>query len=91
MRATRYRAPPADAVRIVALDDLVAIHHRASGITHLVDRTTPELLTTLGGDWTTADALLARLAEAFDMPDANRAAMAARLDDLAMAGLIERA
>ncbi len=91
MAATRYRAPPADALRIVALDDLVAVHHRTSGITHLVDRTTPELLSALGADWTTADTLLTRLAEMFDLPDASRDALAARLDELALAGLVERA
>ncbi len=91
MNATRYRAPPAEALCTVVLDDLVAIHHRASGITHLVDAATPELLTALGKEWTTVDALLARLAETFDMPDSNPAALAARLDDLTLAGLIERA
>jgi PqqD family protein of HPr-rel-A system len=85
--ATRYRAPPADGLRIVALDDLVAIFHRPSGITHLVTAPVPELLEALAGRWLT----LADLEAAFELVDGDRDALAATLDELAIAGLVERA
>jgi PqqD family protein of HPr-rel-A system len=73
----------------VALDDLIAIHHRPSGATHLVEPLVPELLDALGDDWCDAPALLERLAARFDLPDADAAALTARLDELAEAGLVE--
>jgi PqqD family protein of HPr-rel-A system len=85
--ATRYRAPPADGFVIVALDELVAIFHRASGITHLVTSPVPELLEALGGKWLTLDALEAE----FELVEGDRERLAATLDELAVAGLIERA
>ncbi len=87
MSATRYRAPPADGLRIVALDDLVAIFHRPSGITHLVAVPVPELLEGLAGRWLT----LADLEAEFELVDGDRASLAATLDELAVAGLVERA
>ena len=77
-------------MRIVTLDALTAIHHRASGITHLVDTPVPEILAAIGPEWTTEAALLDRLIAAYDMPDADPAALAGRLAELAEAGLIER-
>lgn len=87
MSATRYRAPPPEALRIVALDDLTAVFHRASGITHLVVSPVPELIAALAGEWCSLDDLEA----AFELVDGDRAALAAKLDELAAAGLIEAA
>lgn len=87
MAATRYRAPPVDGLRIVALDDLVAVFHRASGITHLVAQPVPELLEALAGRWLTLDALAAE----FERVEGDLNALATTLDDLAVAGLVERA
>ena len=87
----RYRAPGAGELRIAPLDDLVAVYHRASGQTHLVVSPVPELLEELAGEWLSADDLLARLAADYDLADADRAALAERLDELVETGLVERA
>ncbi|UVO52097.1 HPr-rel-A system PqqD family peptide chaperone [Sphingomonas sp. SUN019] len=87
MPATRWRAPPADGLRIVPLDDIVAIYHRASATTHLVVSPVPELLDELAGRWRTADEIEA----AFDLVDGGRDALIARLDELGEAGLVEAA
>lgn len=91
MAAPRYRAPGAAALRIVPLDEIVAMYHRPSAQTHLVVSPVPEMLDALGDEWATAAALLARLRERYDMPDADPAALAARLDELVETGLVERA
>lgn len=87
MPATRWRAPPADGLLIAPLDELVAIFHRASGITHLVTSPVPELLDALAGEWRT----LADLETVFELVDGDRAALVARLAELASAGLVEAA
>lgn len=86
----RYRAPPPAALRVVPLDALSAIYHRASGQTHVVAPPVPEMLAVLADRALTADALLAALAERFDLPDADAAALTARLDELVETGLVER-
>jgi PqqD family protein of HPr-rel-A system len=85
-----YRAADPATLRVVPLDALTLIYHRASGITHIVDAPVPEILETLGREALGVDALLARLAEQFDMPDADAMALAVRLDELVAAGLVER-
>ncbi|MEI9852573.1 MAG: hypothetical protein WDN24_18900 [Sphingomonas sp.] len=50
----------------------------------------PEILDALGAEALGVDALLARLAERFDLADADPLALAVRLDELAAAGLVER-
>jgi len=84
-----YRAAAPATLRIVPLDALTLIYHRASGITHIVDAPVPEILDALV-EPLSVDALLARLAEQFDMPDADPLALAVRLDELVAAGLVER-
>lgn len=86
MTATRYRAPPADCLAIVPLDDLVAVFHRASGITHLVTSPVPELLEALAARWMTLEALEVE----FELVGGDRATLVATLDELVMAGLLER-
>lgn len=86
---TRYRAAPAATLRIEPLDALTLVYHRASGITHLVDSPVPELLDLLA-EPLTLDQALAVLAEQFDLVDPDRAALAARIDELVASGLVER-
>ncbi|MCW4463635.1 HPr-rel-A system PqqD family peptide chaperone [Sphingomonas sp. BT-65] len=87
---TRYRAAAAATLRIVPLDALTLVYHRASGITHVVDSPVPELLEALGGDALTLDETLAALAAAHDLIDPDAGALAARLDELVAAGLVEQ-
>jgi PqqD family protein of HPr-rel-A system len=87
---TLYRAAAPDTLRIVPLDALTLVYHRASGITHIVDTPVPEILGTLAVEPLSAPDLLARLAETFDLVDADPLALAVRLDELVAAGLVER-
>jgi PqqD family protein of HPr-rel-A system len=87
----RFRAPPVEALLIAELDAFTAIFHRPSGITHLLASPAPEILAALAADALDIDALMARLSEQFDIGDAAREALAARLDELAAAGLVEAA
>lgn len=87
---TRYRAAPAATLRIEPLDSLTLIYHRASGITHVVDSPLPELIDVLGEREMTLTETLAALAAAHDLIDPDAAALAARLDELVEAGLVER-
>lgn len=86
----RYLAADPATLRIVPLDSLTAIYHRTSGITHVVASPVPELLAALVRPLT-IDALLSALARDYDLPDADRAALAERLDELVEAGLVSRA
>ena len=85
-----YRAAPPETLRIVPLDALTLVYHRASGITHIVDTPVPEILEALGDEALSLDALLNRLGERFELADADPGALAARLEELAAAGLVER-
>jgi PqqD family protein of HPr-rel-A system len=88
---TIYRAPPADALLVAPLDEFTAVCHRASGITHLLTEPAPQILQALGERGLTLDALLARLAAEYDLADADRDALAARLDELVASGLVAAA
>ena len=85
-----YRAAQPGTLRIEPLDALTLIYHRASGITHNVDAPVPEIITALGEEALSVDALLARLSDQFDLTDADPMALAIRLDELVVAGLVER-
>ncbi len=87
----RYRAPPPEALLTADLDAFTATFHRPSGITHLLASPAPEILAALADAPLDLDALLARLSADYDMADADRAALAARLDELCVAGLVEAA
>lgn len=87
MSATRYRAPPTSDLRVADLEEIVAIFHRASGITHLVAPPVPELLVTMAGRWMTIE----DLEQEFVLVDGDRAGLVAILENLEVAGLIERA
>jgi PqqD family protein of HPr-rel-A system len=86
----RYRAASPATLRIVPLDVLTLIYHRASGMTHIVDAPVPEILEVLGDEALSSAALMQRLAERFDLRDPDPVALAVRLDELAAAGLVER-
>ena len=85
----RYRAAAPDTLLSRELDMLVAVFHRSSGITHLLASPAPEILEVLAGELLDRDALLARLGEAFELGDGGADALAARLDELVAAGLVE--
>lgn len=87
----RYHAPPAEALLSVDLDAFVAVFHRPSGITHLLASPAPEILAALAETPLDRDALLARLGTQFALVDAAPEALAARLDELVAAGLVEAA
>ena len=87
----RYCAPAPEALLTAGLDTLTAVFHRPSGITHLLASPAPEILALLAEEPLDADALLARLADRFDVADADRDALVARLDELVAAGLVEAA
>ena len=91
MPAALYRAAPADQLRIVALDDLTLVYHRASGITHVLASPAPEILAALGDGPMSLDALHASLTDQFDLVDGDTAALAARIDELVATGLVATA
>ena len=84
---TLHRAPPMGALLAVPLDEFSALFHRPSGTTHLLTTPAPEILAILAEAPSTRDALLERLAEAYDV-EGGREALGARLDELIAAGLI---
>jgi PqqD family protein of HPr-rel-A system len=90
-QAVRYRADGADALLVEALDAFVAVFHRPSGITHLLSTPAPEILAVLGDSPLTLDALLVRLNEAYDLVDAEPAALADRVAELVATGLVRAA
>ncbi|WP_374139237.1 MULTISPECIES: HPr-rel-A system PqqD family peptide chaperone [unclassified Sphingomonas] len=90
MDEPRYQSMSAASLRVVPLDDLTLIYHRASGMTHLLAPPAPEILDALAAAPLTSAALLARLADEFDLSDADPAALVARLDELVAAGLVEK-
>ncbi|WP_242008124.1 HPr-rel-A system PqqD family peptide chaperone [Sphingomonas ginsenosidivorax] len=88
---TIYRAPPADALLVAPLDEFTAVFHHASGITHLLTEPAPQILHALGEEGMTLDALLATLSVEYDLADGDREALAARLDELVVSGLVAAA
>jgi PqqD family protein of HPr-rel-A system len=83
-----YRADPPDGLRIVPLDSLTAIYHRASGQTHVVAEPMPQILAALGpGDADLPDLIL-RLGVT-DTAE-TRALLTERLEELVATGLVAR-
>lgn len=87
--APRYRAAAPACLIVRPLDSLTALYHRASGQTHLLAPPAPEIVELLGEEVLDADALLARLAARYDLADPDSEALAARLEELVAAGLVE--
>ncbi|WP_342450629.1 HPr-rel-A system PqqD family peptide chaperone [Sphingomonas sp. CFBP 13728] len=85
-----FRAPEEGGLLIAPLDEFTAVYHRASGITHLLTEPAPQILAILGESALSLDTLLSRLGDDYDLEDADRDALAARLDELIEAGLVER-
>ncbi len=83
-----YRADPPGGLVVAPLDAFTALYHRRSGMTHLLTEPAPQILAILGEATLSLDALLDRLAGDFDLADATRPALAARLDELVAAGLV---
>ncbi len=90
-QSPKYRAEPAGQLLVEPLDAMTLIYQRRSGITHIVAEPVPEILAVMGDDALTADAVAQRLAVAFDIDSKDAAeVVAARLDELAGLGLVER-
>ena len=87
----QYARVPLSTLRIVPLDALTLIYHRASGQTHVVASPVPELIEILDETPCDTATLLARLADRFDLGDPDPEALTARLDELADVGLVIRA
>ncbi|MBK5263795.1 MAG: HPr-rel-A system PqqD family peptide chaperone [Alphaproteobacteria bacterium] len=89
-----YRAEGAEQLLVRRLDDLTLIYHRRSGLTHMVTAPVPEILTAMGGDALSALQILSRLSDRFDLAVEDEgsqfAVIAARLEELAGLGLVER-
>ncbi len=90
MRAPLYRAVPVAQLRIVPLDELTLVYHRASGITHVLATPAPEIIDALAGAAMTTQGLLATLSAKFELGDGDVPALEARLDELVAAGLVVR-
>ncbi|TFI59215.1 HPr-rel-A system PqqD family peptide chaperone [Sphingomonas parva] len=84
-------ADPQALARNVALDGLTAIFHAPSGLTHLLAPPAPQILAALAGRPGSAEEVLARIAESFELEAANPAdAIAARLAELEAVGLVAK-
>jgi PqqD family protein of HPr-rel-A system len=83
-----YRADPPEGLRIVPLDSLTAIYHRASGQTHVVAEPMPEILAALAAGDTDVAGLLQRLSLQDDSE--TRALLVERIAELVEAGLVAR-
>lgn len=88
----RYKAEAAEQLLIEPLDAMTLIFQRRSAITHMVAEPVPEILASMGDDVVDAAMLLTRLASDFDLDDNAEAlaSIAARLEELADLGLVER-
>lgn len=87
----KYKAEPADQILVTPLDSLTLVYQRRSGITHIVAEPAPEILEAMGADSLTVEEVAQRLAAQFDF-DGTQALdiIAARLNELADLGLVER-
>ena len=83
-----YRANPPGGMRIVPLDSLTAIYHRASGQTHVVTEPVPEILVVLGSGAQDVEGFLEALCLTDDA--GTRALLTERLDELVATGLVAR-
>jgi PqqD family protein of HPr-rel-A system len=86
-----YRAEPDEQRLIEPLDSMTLIYQRRSGITHIVAEPVPEILAAMGSDAVDAKTVAERLAVEFEMNAGDaEAVVAARLEELASLGLIEK-
>lgn len=76
---------------IEPLDAMTVIYHRRSGITHIVADPVPQILACMDTAPMTAADIARRIADTFEVDDAEvEAVIAARLDEMAELGLVER-
>lgn len=86
-----YAADPPEARRVVALENLVAVFHAPSGMTHLLAPPAPEILDALAEGPADVDTLLARLEQRHAVTgESLHEAIAARLEELETCGLVRR-
>lgn len=93
MAQQQYRAEDAANLIIKPLDDLSLIYHRRSGTTHIVASPVPEMLGAMGCNPLGVEEILERLSQQFELGDEAEsllAIIAARLEELAALGLVER-
>ncbi|WP_428970576.1 HPr-rel-A system PqqD family peptide chaperone [Sphingomonas sp. Xoc002] len=91
MAGPRYRAAAAALLIVEPLDMFTAVFHRPSGVTHLLNEPAPQILEALADEPLDRDTLLARLAQDYDLGDADGSAvLQARLTELEAAGLVDR-
>lgn len=73
------------------LDAMTVIYHRRSGMTHMVAEPVPQILASMDTAPVTAADVARRLAAAFDIDAVEvEAVIAARLDEMADLGIVER-
>jgi PqqD family protein of HPr-rel-A system len=90
-QSPKYRTEPAAQLLVEPLDAMTLIYQRRSGITHIVAEPIPEILAVMGGDAIGASGIAQRLAAQYDIDGEDAvAAVAARLEELAALGLVER-
>ena len=83
-----YCADPPEGLRVVALDSLTAIYHRASGQTHVVAEPVPEILAGLAMGDADVMVLIRRLNLVDDSE--TRALLTERLEELVATGLVAK-
>lgn len=88
MADLKFAAPPRDCLIAVPLEEVTALFHRPSAMTHVVAEPVPEILAALQSEPLSITGLLAKL-EISDSGDAM-AALAARLEELEASGLVSR-
>lgn len=89
MRGPRYCAAPSATLRVIPLDLVTLVYHRRSGITHVLAPPAPEIIAALAAPLT-IDALFATLAADYALIEGDMAALAARVEELVAAGLVEQ-
>jgi PqqD family protein of HPr-rel-A system len=89
----QYCAPAPGGLINAELDDLTAIYHRQSGITHIVADPVPQILAVLADKPLTQATLLDELSIRFDVPNDQEThdALSARLDEMIEVGLVSHA
>ena len=87
MVETRWCAADPATLRHSPLGALTAYYHRPSGQTHVVAEPVPQILVALSGGPLTVAELLTALAASHDL-EGDAAGLAARLAELAEAGLV---
>lgn len=89
MAGPRYIADPESCFSIVELDGLTACFHRPSGMTHILAPPAPEILAALAGEAADLLELGRRLSASFEIQGGEEA-LAARVSELELAGLVSR-